>query len=423
MKMCSRVLGIDGQFLYIPGCMIISFDEHEFHTTEVKMIRTSHSIDLGNLKDAVEIYKEVVHDVISLEEAMPRLDQVTRRGHRYTRLFRVFMYGLASVCVGPFAFGARPIDLPIIFLLGCILGCMQLIWAQRSDLFANVFEVGAALFTSFLARGFGSIRHGELFCFSALAQSAIAMILPGFIILTGSMELQSRNIVAGSIRIVYAVIYSLFLGYGITVGTALYGWADKHATSDTQCRTSWPLWWQFIFVPLFTFCVTIINNAKWKQIPIMVVIAFAGFIVNYFSSLKFPGNAQVANTLGALAIGIIGNMYSRLRHGLAAAAIIPAIFVQVPSGLAASGSLVSGLASANQINNHAVNGTYMGNMGKGNATVSEITQNMETNPLNSIAFTVVYSMLQVAIGITVGLFLSALLVYPFGKRRSGLFSF
>jgi hypothetical protein len=43
--------------------------------------------------------------------------------------------------------------------------------------------------------------------------------------------------------------------------------------------------------------------------------------------------------------------------------------------------------------------------------------------MNSVVLNVGYSMIQVAIGITVGLFLSALIVYPLGKRRSGLFSF
>ena len=38
-------------------------------------------------------------------------------------------------------------------------------------------------------------------------------------------------------------------------------------------------------------------------------------------------------------------------------------------------------------------------------------------------FNVGYGMVQVAIGISVGLYLSALLVYPYGKRKSGLFSF
>ena len=74
MKMSARVLEIDGQFLYIPGCMIISFDDVSTHTTEVKLVRASQGVDLGKLKDIHEIYKEVVHDVIGVEEATQRLD-------------------------------------------------------------------------------------------------------------------------------------------------------------------------------------------------------------------------------------------------------------------------------------------------------------------------------------------------------------
>jgi uncharacterized YccA/Bax inhibitor family protein len=44
------------------------------------------------------------------------------------------------------------------------------------------------------------------------------------------------------------------------------------------------------------------------------------------------------------------------------------------------------------------------------------------NALNSISFNFAGGMIQIAIGITVGLFLAALVVYPFGKRRSGLWT-
>lgn len=230
----------------------------------------------------------------------------------------------------------------------------------------------------------------------------------------GSLELQSRNIVAGSVRMVYAVIYSLFLGFGITIGTSFYGAMSKNAVSETECRTANPLWYQFMFVPPFTLCLIVINQGKWKQMPAMIVIAFAGYIVNHFSAKRFPANAQVADTLGALAVGFLGNLYSRLRHGLAAAALLPAVFVLVPSGLAASGSLVSGIKSANQITNHANNATTTTNGSQAGATGGDI---------NNMVLNVGYSMIQVAIGITVGLFLSALMVYPLGKRRSGLFSF
>lgn len=180
MRMSARVLEIEGQFLYIPGCMIISFDDSRTHTTEVKIVRTNQAIDLGKLREVHEIYKETLHDLIGVEEAMERLDRVLQRKQQYHRWFLVPVYGLASACVGPFAFGARPIDLPIAFLLGCCLGIMQLIVAPKSELYSNIFEVTAAVLTSFLARAFGSINNGELFCFSALAQSSIALILPGY---------------------------------------------------------------------------------------------------------------------------------------------------------------------------------------------------------------------------------------------------
>lgn len=432
MRMSARVLEIEGQFLYIPGCMVMSFDDTSTHTTEVKLIKTPQGVDLGRLADVHETYKVVVHDVIGVEEAMQRLDEIMHRKPKYKVWFLILMYGFASATVGPFAFYARPIDMPIAFILGCLLGSLQLFVAPRSDLYSNVFEISAAVLTSFLARAFGSIPYkgGYLFCFSALAQSSIALILPGYMVLCGSLELQSKSLVAGSVRMVYAIIYSLFLGFGITIGTSIYGVIDKNASSEYTCPSN-PMGGEYIsrfpFVPLFTLCLIMINQAKWKQTPVMIVIAFAGYLVNFFSAKRFASNIQIANALGAFAIGVMGNLYSRLVHGLAAAAILPAIFVQVPSGLAASGSLVSGIQSADSIAQHGSG--VIGNGAEGFANASNSSSpspspgSSGSGPYGSVVFDIGYGMVQVAIGITVGLFLAALVVYPLGKRRSGLFSF
>jgi len=123
--------------------------------------------------------------------------------------------------------------------------------------------------------------------------------------------------------------------------------------------------------------------------------------------------------------------------------------VQVPSGLASTGSLLSGVTSADQIvrnetilgNGTIVNGTVgpvpvvvpsssstgsmmgMGSSMAGNLTASLAATISQSGQLNNSAFNVLFSVIQVAINLSVGLSLSALLVYPFGKRRSGLFSF
>ncbi|KZM21370.1 uncharacterized protein EKO05_0010657 [Ascochyta rabiei] len=487
LNMSARVLEIEAQFLYMPGCMICAFDDTSIHTSEVKLVRTTQGVDLGKLRDVHEIYKDVVHDRMGVDEATPRLEAIMGRKNKFGRWPRVPVYGLASATVAPYAFNARPIDLPFCFVLGCIIGWLQLIVAPGNELISNVFEIGAAVITSFIARALGSIRGSdgkEIFCFSAMAQSSIALILPGFMVLCASLELQSKHIVAGSVRMVYAIIYSLFLGFGITIGTVLYGMMDKNATSATTCRNPMSSHYYYLFVLAFALCLMVVNQAKYKQMPSMAIIALIGYVVNFHSSQYFKANAQVSNTLGALAIGIAANVHARFgryvdnwsldtwenklrprvmalrkkylrnRHGairslpkierseynathndstthsrassvsdfvphtrkigygLAAAAMLPAIFVQVPSGLSVQGSLVSGLNSADQITRNTTTA----------ATVSaaDVTA---SSTLNSIALNVGFSVVQIAIGITVGLFLAALIVYPLGKRRSGLFSF
>lgn len=427
MRMTARVLEIEGSFLYIPGCMIISFDDASTHTTEVKVVRSSQGIDLGKLADVHEIYKEVIHDVIGVEEATKRLEETMKKRSKFHILFLIFAHGCASASVGPFAFNARPVDLPVAFLLGCLLGVLQLILSPKSSLYSNVFEISAAVLTSFLARAFGSIKfQGEpLFCFSALAQAAIALILPGYTVLCASLELQSRSIVAGSVRMVYAIIYSLFLGFGITIGTAVYGLLDAQASTAYTCPPS-PIQNEYLerfpFVLIFTACLAIVNQAKWKQIPMMMVISMAGYVVSYFSSKRFYSNTQVSNALGAFVIGVMGNCYSRLRHGLAAAAMLPAIFVLVPSGLAASGSLISGITAAEQMTKNPYTVVANGTQGFVDAA-KNLTAAEARNQNYGVVFDIGYGMVQVAIGTTVGLFLAALVVYPLGKKRSGLFSF
>lgn len=418
MQMTARVLEVSGQFLYLPGCMIMSFDDPTTRTAEVKLVRMVQGVDLGRLADTHNVYKNVVHDLIGVEEATHELDEIMQRKPRFNKWILVLMYGLASSTVGPFAFQARPIDMPIIFCLGCIVGLMQHVLAPRSTLYSNVFEVTAAVLTSFLARALGSIkvdRNGtseELFCFSAMAQSSIALILPGFMVLCSSLELQSHQMIAGSIRMVYAIIYSLFLGYGITVGTTIYGLMDASATSATSC-SGLDIYGsiylrQFPFVAIYAIFLAIVNHGKWKQMPVMVFIAVSGYIANYFSTTKLGSQSEVANTVGAFTIGVLGNLYSRVWHGHAATAILPGIFVLVPSGLASSGSLIAGIKYADEVRqNLDKNGT------------SSMTSAFSETSVASLGF----GMIQVAIGITVGLFIAALVVYPYGKKRTGLFSF
>ncbi|KAK3191593.1 hypothetical protein K4F52_002408 [Lecanicillium sp. MT-2017a] len=423
MVMTANILEVSAQFLYMPGCMVMSFDDTTTHTAQVKLVRSVQGIDLGRLTETHNIYKNVVHDKMSAEEAAQELDRIMKRSPRYNKPFIILLYGFSSACIGPWAFDARPIDLPIIFFLGSLVGFMQHVVAPYSVLFANVFEVAMAIITSFLARAFGSIPargmfandegRKYIFCFSSIAQSSICMILPGFAVLCSSLELQSHQIIAGSVRLVYTILYSLFLGYGVTIGTTVYGLIDDNATYERKCyfppdEPYHPYGNKYIqhfpFVAVYCILAALVNQAKFRQTPIMAVFGLVGYMPNFFLSNRLGSSTGLANTVGAFALGTAGNLYSRIWHGHAASAIIPGIFTIVSSGLAATGAIISGLEYSRDIKN---------------GTINDSTVINSNNSLTGLG----YGMIEVAIGVSVGLFISAVVVYPYGKQRSGLFSF
>ena len=93
--------------------------------------------------------------------------------------------------------------------------------SARNDMFSNVFEIAIATLISFIAAALASTQK---FCYTALVSGGVVLILPvssliyfsrcvetdqkGYIVLTGSLELASRNITAGSVRIGYSELES-----------------------------------------------------------------------------------------------------------------------------------------------------------------------------------------------------------------------
>ncbi len=57
MTSSMRTLEIEGQCLYHPGCMTISFEDQETHSTKVRLVKQAQGVDLGKLRDTHQVYK------------------------------------------------------------------------------------------------------------------------------------------------------------------------------------------------------------------------------------------------------------------------------------------------------------------------------------------------------------------------------
>lgn len=209
----------------------------------------------------------------------------------------------------------------------------------------------------------------------------------------GSLELASKNMIAGSVRMVYAIIYSLFLGFGIAIGSDLYYFIDPQARKEmwlplntqTEVQGSfvfanetlphwsgqftftngtknalnmgsincerlaeWPWYrqpitplWNILFVPLFSFlaCFSLLHPFKSREVPVSIVIACIGYVTNLMANHYIFDRSDVVSAIGSFVIGLLGNAYSRLYDATAFTAMTVAILFLVPSGMAMAGGL------------------------------------------------------------------------------------
>ena len=131
----------------------------------------------------------------------------------------------------------------------------------------------------------------------------------------------------------------------------------------------------------------------------MVLIACAGWASNHFTTkYAFSNRSDITSAIGSFVVGTLGNIYGRFTHGSSFPVTVAGILFQLPSGL--------------------------GNGGLFNFASS--TSTTDTNNAYSQGFKVAQQLIAVAIGLTVGLFVSAVVCHPLGggrKRGSGIFSF
>jgi hypothetical protein len=82
----AKVLEIDASFLYLPGYMLISFNDPLTHTSETTLLRVAPSLDFGKLKDVHEIYKSVAHDKTSANDGLVQLSAIIKRPKKYNNV-------------------------------------------------------------------------------------------------------------------------------------------------------------------------------------------------------------------------------------------------------------------------------------------------------------------------------------------------
>lgn len=454
IQQTANVLDINCRCIHLPGLMIMSFGDDTTHTSETKIIKQGSAIDLTKLTDMHTIYWNVIHDKIGVEQGSKQLDALIRRKPYLSRWLQVLVGGLASafITVGSWGFQGSFIDALAAFCLGAfMIFCQTCI---KSEIYSNVFEIVFATVNSFIAMALHQARHpgyprGTIFCYKPVVSGSIVLILPGFIVLSAALELQSKSMVSGSVRLVYAIIYSVLLGLGLSIGAlpltahnssaghnqnldcrllaysgneVVYDarhWYNKvpgreHVRNQNDILKS-SMAWAFLTVPGYAMLLALRSQAKItrKEFPAMVFIACCGWVVSNWSTFVTDPDAvppaltthtYLYSTMGSFTVGILANIYGRIFDGRSFVVAVPGILFQLPSGLSGGASFLTQVT---------------------NSVASNFSQSTPESTVGS-GLQVGEQLLNVSLGIAIGLFASTILMHILGGskiRGSNMFSF
>ncbi|RZA06675.1 MAG: threonine/serine exporter family protein, partial [Moraxellaceae bacterium] len=199
------------------------------------------------------------------------------------------------------------------------------IWGEKSKrvthmlepLVALVSALGATAIAAFIAPGINV---------PLVVLSSIIVFIPGLALTLGLSELAARHLVSGTARIMDAVmlLFKLYFGafLGIAIGRLCFGETHHQYASLVYPWTSW------LAVAILSGSLVIVFKARAKHAPWGLLSGFIAYSVSIVGG-EYLGLALGA-FVGAFAVGIYGNLFTRFMNAPASLVILHGMIVLVP---------------------------------------------------------------------------------------------
>lgn len=317
MTVVSKTIAIEAEYVTLPNVMLMSFIDPTMHTTETHFLRQSQGFDMDRLGEVYRLEKLVSHGEVTVDEAVEFIDNVSSATDLYPVWLNPFIYALASFCSCVMFYGGNFQEAGVSACLAIFFSIYEL-FSGRLVSFQPIYEITCCIIIGFITVAIGNFGY----CFTPVAFASFVIILPGYSMTVGLVEIVSRQLISGVVRMVYAILYAFLLGYGITFGASIYNAIDPsillgqkdtcaRAFSAGTCNTTESSWFYFLTVPFFAIAYCGYLKSRVSRWPFMLIISAIGFVVNWALSCPAKAPPQVIQVAPAFAVGLFGNLYTK----------------------------------------------------------------------------------------------------------------
>ncbi len=163
---------------------------------------------------------------------------------------------------------------------------------------------------------------------SLVTVAALIVLLPGMSLTVAMTELATRNLMSGTARLMSAVIVLLELAVGVALG-------DRLAAATVEIRHITPEhlpWWAtWAALVAASVGVGVLVQAQRRAFGWIIAACVAGYTGSRYGSVWLDG--QMGGLVGALALGVLSNLYARIFDRPAQVVSVPAVLLLVPGSM------------------------------------------------------------------------------------------
>lgn len=317
----ARRLGMEAQYFCVPTAFFAFLGERG-HRQRAYLERTnSGDTDLAKLSGVYDVARDVARGTLDAEAAHDRLRVLVAAPPRFSPPLLVMGCGLSGAAAA-LLFGGGWMDVLFGGLLGLVGGLSPLLARIRPGLSGLAALLGAFL----VSLGAGALGSLGFACSPmVIILAGLVYFLPGLGLVVAMNELATGHLVAGTTRLAGVGMAFLQLAFGVLVGH--------------QLGERW-------FHPVVKAAP---HPAPWVLVP-MVAVAALAFLVIFQARLRDYGwilaacalaflgsrlgaalvGAEVGVGLGALALGVASNLFSRRYDRPSLTMLLPGLMLLVP---------------------------------------------------------------------------------------------
>lgn len=323
LGVCCRQLGLDAEVFSSPTTIIMSFGEPAELRTRMMRVEAGE-LDMGKLSQVDALADLVGSRSITAAEGVERLEEIIAAPPRFGRVTSTLVHGLTSGAMTVF-FGGAFQDVLVAAAIGLSVGVLAQ-FARRSTAQARVFELVGAAFAAFVAAVASSLWPGV--SASLVTVAALIILLPGMSLTIAVTELATRNPMAGTARLMSAVIVLLELVVGVALGERL-AMELVEVTSGTPVPL--PVWAQWIALLAAGVGISVVVQALPSAFGWIIAGCVTGYLGSHLGTAWLgPGMGVL---VGAFALGVLSNVFARVLGRPAQVVQVPAVFTLVPGSM------------------------------------------------------------------------------------------